>query len=331
MKIVKYLRKTLTITAILLTSVGGIIALDVVISGSVYHPLTYLYKILSGLACKDSSLSSCRRTSEASYVTVSGQNGMVVTTQHEASKVGLQILKQGGNAIDAAIAVGYALAVTDPCCGNLGGGGFMLIHLAEGKDIFINFREKAPLAANPSMYLDEQGNVVGSKSKKGYLAVGVPGTVKGLDDALSKYGTLSRASVMSPAIRLAQKGFVLRSGDVQILQANQKKFTEPKVAAIFLKEGKKSYQVGDLLVQKDLAQTLELIAAKGPDAFYRGQIAQKIVKASQQKGGVLSLKDFATYTSVEQKPVQCRYRGYEVVSAPPPGGRAVSFSQLSFN
>ena len=320
MKIVKYLRKTLTITAILLTSVGGIIALDVVISGSVYHPLTYLYKILSGLACKDSSLSSCSPTSEASSVTVSGQNGMVVTTQHEASKVGLQILKQGGNAIDAAIAVGYALAVTDSCCGNLGGGGFMLIHLAEGKDIFINFREKAPLAANPSMYLDEQGNVVGSKSKKGYLAVGVPGTVKGLDDALSKYGTLSRASVMSPAIRLAQKGFVLRSGDVQILQANQKKFTEPKVAAIFLKEGKKSYQVGDLLVQKDLAQTLELIAAKGPDAFYRGQIAQKIVKASQQKGGVLSLKDFATYTSVEQKPVQCRYRGYEVVSAPPPGG-----------
>jgi gamma-glutamyltranspeptidase/glutathione hydrolase len=320
MKIAKYFRKTLTITAILLTTVGGIISLDIVISGSVYHPLTYLYKILSWWACRDSSLRSCHGPSDASVATVSGKQGLVVATQHEASQVGLQVLKQGGNAIDAAVAVGYALAVTDPCCGNLGGGGFMLIHLAQGKDIFLNFREKAPLAASPSMYLNERGNVVGSKSQKGYLSVGVPGTVRGLDYALTKYGTLSRASAISPAIQLAQKGFVLREGDVRMLQANQKKFADPNVAAIFLKEGKAPYQVGDRLVQEDLAQTLKLIAAKGSDAFYRGQIARKIVQASQENGGLLSLKDFAAYTPVEQEPVQCSYRGYQVVSAPPPGG-----------
>jgi gamma-glutamyltranspeptidase/glutathione hydrolase len=320
MKVFKYLRKTLTITAITLTTVGGIITLDIVISGSVYHPLTYLYRILSWWACKDSSLSSCHSTSDAPVATVSGKKGMVVTTQHEASQVGLQILKQGGNAIDAAVAVGYALAVTDPCCGNLGGGGFMLIHLADGRDIFINFREKAPLAASPNMYLDGRGNVVGSKSKRGYLAVAVPGTVRGLDYALNNYGTLSRASVISPAIQLAQKGFVLREGDVRMLRANQKKFAAPNVAAIFLKEGKTPYQVGDRLVQEDLAQTLKLIAAKGADAFYQGETARKIVKASQSNGGLLSLKDFATYTTVEQKPIQCSYRGYKVVSAPPPGG-----------
>ena len=327
MEIAKYLRKILTITGIILTitgiiltTVGGIITLDIVVSGSVYHPLTYLYKSLSWWACRNSSLSSCHNTSDPSLATSSGKKAMVVTTQHEASEVGWQILKQGGNAIDAAVAVGYALAVTDPCCGNLGGGGFMLIHLAEGKDIFINFREKAPLAASPSMYLDEQGKVVSDKSKKGYLAVGVPGTVRGLDYALTKYGTLSGASAISPAIQLAEKGFVLREGDVRMLRANQKKFADPNVAAIFLKEGKTAYQVGERLVQKNLAQTLKLIAAKGADVFYQGKIARKIVKASQENGGLLSLKDLATYTVVEQEPVQCSYRGYQVVSAPPPGG-----------
>ena len=320
MKIRKILKKTLLINAIILTSLAGIITLDIALSGSLYHPLTYLYNILSWLACRGSSLSSCDSTSSASVSTSEGNNGVVVTTQHEASKVGWQILKQGGNAIDAAVAVGYALAVTEPCCGNLGGGGFMLIHLAEGKDIFLNFREKAPLAASPNMYLDERGNVVSGKSTQGYLAVGVPGTVKGLELALSQYGTLSRASVLSPAIELAEKGFILQEGDVQMLRANQKKFTEPNVAAIFKKNGRTSYQVGERLVQKDLAQTLKLIATKGPDAFYQGALAQKIVKASQENGGILSLEDFVNYTAVRQEPVRCNYRGYEVISAPPPGG-----------
>lgn len=259
-------------------------------------------------------------THSAPSMTVSTKNRMVVTTQHEATKVGVQILNQGGNAIDAAVAIGYALAVTDPCCGNLGGGGFMLIRLANGKETFINFREKAPLAATPNMYLDEQGKVIPDRSRKGYLAVGVPGTVKGLEYALEKYGTLSREQVIAPSIQLAEKGFVLTEGDVRILKLNEQKFTEPNVAAIFLKEGKTSYQVGDYLIQKNLATTLKLISDQGSDAFYNGEIAQKVVQASQANQGILSLEDFQQYSITEEEPLRCNYRGYEVVSSPPPGG-----------
>lgn len=246
---------------------------------------------------------------------------MVVTEQHLASDVGLQILKQGGNAVDAAVAVGYVLAVTHPCCGNLGGGGFMLIHLANGKDTFINFREQAPLAATPNMYLDKKGNVVSSLSTKGYLAVGVPGTVLGFDRALSAYGTMSRAEVMAPAIELAEKGFVLQSGDVNILNLGTKTFKQqPNVAAIFLKNGKTPYRISDRLIQKNLAQTLKLIAQQGPEAFYKGAIAAEIVKASQANGGILTQADFANYKVTETTPLRCNYRDYEVISAPPPGG-----------
>ncbi|NJM88440.1 MAG: gamma-glutamyltransferase [Hydrococcus sp. RU_2_2] len=303
---------------ILLTSFGLIfilLVLDIIIAGSIYHPLTYVYQILSWLSCRTYFCPN-NNTSPA----VSTKNGMVVTTQHEASQVGVKILLAGGNAIDAAVAVGYALAVTDPCCGNLGGGGFMLIHLADGKEVFIDFREKAPLAAKRNMYLDKKGNVLDGLSTKSYLAVGVPGTVKGLDFALSKYGTLSRQQVINPAIALAEKGFILQAGDVRILQANQKKFKDANVANIFLKGGKNSYEVGDRLIQKDLAQTLKLIATQGTDAFYQGAIAQKIVSASQDNRGILSLKDFANYSVATQKPIRCNYRGYEVVSSPPPGG-----------
>jgi gamma-glutamyltranspeptidase / glutathione hydrolase len=216
-----------------------LLALDIIIAGSVYHPLTYVYQFFSWLSCKTYF---CRNNS-ASSDAISAKNGMVVTTQHEASQAGLKILLAGGNAIDAAVAVGYALAVTDPCCGNLGGGGFMLIHLANGKEIFIDFREKAPLAADRNMYLDKEGNIIDGLSTKGYLAVGVPGTVKGLNFALSKYGTLSRQQVINPAIALAEKGFILQKGDVIILQANRGKFQDINVANIFLKDGKDSYEV----------------------------------------------------------------------------------------
>lgn len=293
-----------------------IIVLDIIISGSVYHPLTYVYQSLSWLSCQQFSCGSDRNTSES----VSGKNGMVVTTQQEASQVGINVLQAGGNAIDAAVAIGYALAVTDPCCGNLGGGGFMLIHLANGEDIFINFREKAPLKANANMYLDEEGKVISELSTKGYLAVGIPGTVKGLEYALSQYGTLSRQQVINPAIELAEKGFVLQAGDVQILEANQNKFQEVNVANIFLNNGKDSYQVGARLIQKDLAKTLQLIAKQGEKAFYQGAIAQKIVKESQKNKGILSLQDFANYNIVQQQPITCNYRGYQIISAPPPGG-----------
>jgi gamma-glutamyltranspeptidase / glutathione hydrolase len=293
-----------------------VLALDIIIAGSIYHPLTYVYQILSWLSCKTYFCPS----DSASYTAVSAKNGMVVTSQHEASQAGVKILLAGGNAIDAAVAVGYALAVTDPCCGNLGGGGFMLIHLADGKEVFIDFREIAPLAANRNMYLDKNGNVIKGLSTKGYLAVGVPGTVKGFDFALANYGTLSRQQVINPAIALAEKGFILQEGDVKILQANRDKFQDANVAKIFLKDGKDSYEVGDRLIQKNLAQTLKLIATQGTDAFYKGAIAQKIVSASQENRGILSLKDFANYSVVTKEPIRCNYRGYEVISSPPPGG-----------
>lgn len=299
------------------------------ISGSIYHPLTYLYKALSWLGCKNSHAPSCNKTASASLSPVSGKNGIVVTSQHLASEIGLEILKQGGNAVDAAVAVGYALAVTDPCCGNIGGGGFMLIHLANGKDTFINFREKAPLAATKNMYLDKHGEVQKKLSTKGYLAVAVPGTVMGLEKALTEYGTMTRIQVMTPAIKLASEGFELQQGDVEILNAGTKKFqTQLNIARIFLKNGKR-YQVGDRLIQKNLAQTLQLIA-KGTDAFYQGAslqrqaafggIATEIVKASRENNGILTPADFKNYSVTQTDPVRCNYRGYQVISAPPPGG-----------
>lgn len=300
--------------------IGLALCLDMTISGSIYHPLTDLYDALSWLGCTRSALPSCNKAASASSAPVSGKNGIVVTTQHKASEVGLQILKQGGNAVDAAVAVGYALAVTDPCCGNVGGGGFMLIQFAGGNKTFINFRESAPLAATPNMYLDQQG-VVDKLSSEGYLAVAVPGTVKGLEHARSRYGTMTRQQVMAPAIQLASEGFVLQPGDVRSLKAGMNKFkTQPNVARIFLKDGKKNYQAGDRLVQKNLAQTLRLIAKQGSDGFYKGAIAQEIVAASNANGGILAQADFANYKIAETQPLRCTYRGYEVLSAPPPGG-----------
>ena len=243
---------------------------------------------------------------------------MVVTAQHLASGVGTEILKAGGNAIDAAVAVGYALAVVLPCCGNLGGGGFATLHLADGKDVFVNFREKAPLAASETMYLDAVGALVPDLSLRGYKAVAVPGSVLGLDTMLARYGTMKRETVMAPAIRLADEGFVLTQGDADILAGATKAFlAEPNVAAIFLNNGR-PWQTGERLVQKDLAATLKAIARDGPDAFYKGPIAEAVAAASAANGGILTTRDFATYTVAETQPVRCSYRGYDLVSAPPP-------------
>lgn len=319
-------KKCISYATISFMGIGLAIGLDMLVGGSVYHPLTRLYKIGSWLICKNLTADNCKK---APTTLVSGKNGIVVTTQREASKVGLQILQQGGNAIDAAVAVGYALAVTDPCCGNIGGGGFMLIHLANGKDTFINFREKAPLKATKDMYLDKQGKV-SELSKKGYLAVAVPGTVKGLETALSEYGTMTRSEVMNPAIKLASEGFVLQLGDIYILKTATEKFKQqPNIKSIFLQNNNKPYQVGDTLVQKNLAQTLEKIKTSGADALYKGAIAQEIVKASNARGGILSLEDFTTYTATETQPIRCNYRGYEVISAPPPGGGATLCQMLN--
>src|SRR5579863_1535330 len=169
---------------------------------------------------------------------VESEHGMSVSAQRDASKAGADILAAGGNAIDAAVAIGYALAVTHPCCGNVGGGGFATIHLANGKDTFINFREKAPAAASANMYLDDNGNVIPGLSLHGYKAVGVPGSVMGFEKMLTEYGTMSRAQVMAPAIKLADQGYVLQDGDVRIYAFATERFAkQPNVAAIFLNNG----------------------------------------------------------------------------------------------
>ncbi len=253
---------------------------------------------------------------------------MVVSAQHAASEVGAAILAQGGNAIDAAVAMGYALAVTHPCCGNIGGGGFMTIHLADGKNVFVNFREKAPLAAHADMYLDAAGNPIAAKSRDGYLAVGVPGTVLGLENALQRYGTLPRAKVLAPAILLAQQGFTLTQGDVDVLAQGAAAFsTQPNVAAIFLNHGA-PYVAGERLVQKNLAATLRAISAAGSDAFYRGPIADAVVRASQAHGGILTKVDFEKYTITESQPITCSYRSYTVISAPPPSSGGVTLCEM---
>ncbi|MDE2382978.1 MAG: gamma-glutamyltransferase [Alphaproteobacteria bacterium] len=256
---------------------------------------------------------------------VAADHAMVVTSQHLATDVGVEILKKGGNAVDAAVAVGYALAVTNPCCGNIGGGGFATLHLADGKDVFLNFREKAPGASTEKMFLDKDGNVVPDLSLKGYLAAGVPGTVLGLDTLLQKYGSMKREDVMAPAIKLAEQGFTLNQGDVDILNTSVKDFaTQPNVAAVFLHDGK-PWNVGDLFVQKNLAASLKQIATQGPDAFYKGPIADALVDANAKNGGILTKDDLAKYTVQELDPIRCNYRGFDLISAPPPssGGTAI--------
>ncbi|WP_440488719.1 gamma-glutamyltransferase [Serratia nevei] len=265
----------------------------------------------------------------ASNPAVEAQNGMVVTSQHLASQVGVDILKMGGNAIDAAVAVGYAQAVVNPCCGNIGGGGFMTVHLADGTDTFINFRETAPAAASANMYLDADGKVKKDASLYGYLAAGVPGTVLGMETAREKYGKLSREQVLAPAIRLAREGFVLTRADTDILDTTVARFKQdPESAKIFLRPDGSPLQPGDKLVQTDLANTLEAIAKGGTDAFYKGKIPQAVEAAAKQGGGILTAADFANYKVTETPPITCSYRGYKFVSAPPPSSGGVTLCEI---
>ena len=264
----------------------------------------------------------------ASVAPVAAVNGMVVTAQHLATRVGVDVLKDGGNAIDAAVAVGYALAVVYPAAGNLGGGGFMTLQLADGRKAFLDFREKAPLAATANMYLGADGNVVKGLSTHGHLAVGVPGSVHGLETALAKYGTMKRAALLAPAIRYADQGFALQQGDVDMLMAATDDFKkDPATAAIFLKQGL-PYKVGDTLVQKDLAATLRRVVEQGADGFYKGPVGAAIVSASQAGRGIIAQADLDQYKTRELAPVECDYRGYHVVSAPPPSSGGVIICEL---
>jgi gamma-glutamyltranspeptidase / glutathione hydrolase len=259
----------------------------------------------------------------ASQLPVSSENGMVVSAHRLASDNGVEILRKGGNAIDAAIAVAYTLAVTFPEAGNIGGGGFMTIRLNDGRQTFIDFRETAPQAATADMYLDANGNPIPALSTRGYRAVAIPGTVAGLELARTKYGTRTRDVLMASAIRLANDGFILDQGDASFLNEGSKDFTkDAPSAAIFINKGK-PWQKGDKLVQQDLGRTLQAIASKGPDVFYKGEVAKKIVAASKTNGGILTLADFAAYRAIERKPIECDYRSYHIISAPLPSSGGV--------
>jgi gamma-glutamyltranspeptidase / glutathione hydrolase len=265
----------------------------------------------------------------ASGPAVEAENGMVVSSQRLASQVGADILKAGGNAVDAAVAVAYAEAVVNPCCGNLGGGGFLVLHAADGRSRFVNFRETAPAAATRDMYLDGAGNVVKGASLRGWKAAGVPGTVLGLNTALAAYGTLPLARVLAPAIALARDGFVLTRGDTDILESGTRLFAaQANVARVFLRPGGSPWRPGDRLVQADLARTLQAIADRGSDAFYRGAIPEAVEAASRAGGGLLTAADFAAYTVTESEPLTCRYRGATILSAPPPSSGGTTLCEI---
>lgn len=271
---------------------------------------------------------SCCFAEAASIAPVAAEHGMVVTAQHLASKAGVDVLKRGGNAVDAAVAVGYTLAVTYPAAGNLGGGGFMTIQLADGRKTFLDFREKAPLAATPNMYLDASGNVIANSSARGHLAVAVPGTVSGLEYALQKYGTRRRAELIAPAIKLAEGGFVLEQGDVDVLHEATEDFRkDPASAGIFLNHGQ-PFLAGQKLVQKDLARTLRAISKRGADGFFKGEVGAAIVAASKAGNGIITQADLDRYQTRELPPVECDYRGFHVISGPPPSSGGVAICEM---
>jgi gamma-glutamyltranspeptidase / glutathione hydrolase len=247
---------------------------------------------------------------------VHAPHAIVVSIDELASKAGVEIMREGGNAIDAAVATGFALAVVYPQAGNLGGGGFMLLRMADGKTHFIDFREEAPAAATAGMYLDAQGNVIDGASEYGYKAIGVPGSVAGLVYAEKNYGKLTLPQVMAPAIRLARDGFALQWQEARDLREDSHLADYPESRRIFQRNDN-FYKQYEIFRQPDLAHTLERIA-KNPDDFYRGAMAQELAAAIQKGGGLITVEDLAHYQVKEREPVRGTYRGYEVISAPPP-------------
>ncbi len=250
---------------------------------------------------------------------------MVATVQGDASNAGVEVMKAGGNAVDAAVAVGFALAVTHPQAGNIGGGGFMLFRRPDGEVHFLDYREKAPSKATADMYLNKDGNVIKDMSTLGYKAIAVPSSVAGLAYAQQHWGKLSLARVMEPAIRLARDGFVLDYGTAMDLRDDDlTKFPESR--RIFQRDGN-FYQAGDVFKQPELARTLERIA-KNPDDFYHGDLARELAAAMQKGGGLITAQDLADYEVKERQPIRGTYRGYEIVSAPPPSSGGVALVEI---
>ncbi len=259
---------------------------------------------------------------------ISAQNGMVVSTSSNASKVGVDILMKGGNAVDAAVAVGFALAVTYPSAGNLGGGGFMVLHLADGKNIAIDYREKAPLSAHRDMYLNEASEFLPELSQFGTTSAGVPGSVAGLIYALEKYGTMSLAEVIQPAIDLAKNGWKIEKRDSIYFSNTIPLFSKyPSSMKVFTKNGE-PFATNDLFVQSDLAWTLEQIKEKGRDGFYKGKVAELLVNQISSLGGFITLEDLEKYQPVEREPITGIYRGYQIISMPPPSSGGIALVQM---
>jgi gamma-glutamyltranspeptidase/glutathione hydrolase len=250
---------------------------------------------------------------------------MVATVQGDASNAGVEVMKAGGNAVDAAVAIGFALTVTHPQAGNIGGGGFMLFRRPDGEVHFLDYREKAPSKATADMYLDKNGNVIKDMSTLGYKAIAVPGSVAGLAYAQKHWGKLPLAQVMEPAIRLARDGFVLDYGTAMDLRDGDLGVF-PESRRIFQRDGN-FYQPGDVFKQPELARTLERIA-KNPDDFYHGDLARELAAAMQKGGGLISAEDLAAYEVKERQPIRGTYRGYEVISAPPPSSGGVALVEI---
>lgn len=258
---------------------------------------------------------------------ISGSNGMVSSASKYASNIGIEILKKGGNAVDAAVAMGFALAVTYPQAGNIGGGGFMVIRT---KDTIttIDFREKAPLKSTRNMFLDDKGNFLPEKSQIGHLSAGVPGSVAGLLYALEKYGTTSRDDVIDPAIRLAEEGFDIEEKFAESLNSNFESFSRfPSTRKIFTKGGINFYP-GEKFIQKDLARTLKLIKIHGKDGFYKGITAELIEAEMKRGGGIISKEDLEAYNPVERPYVHTNYKGYDIYSMGPPSSGGIALIQL---
>jgi gamma-glutamyltranspeptidase/glutathione hydrolase len=261
---------------------------------------------------------------------VSSKTGMVISTSAPASDVGAAILRKGGNAVDAAVATAFALAVTHPSAGNIGGGGFMVIRPAKGDPITIDYRERAPFKSTPTMYLDSTGNIARQLTATGYLAPGVPGTVRGLATAHKRFGKLSWKADVMPAVELAEKGFPLsdalaRSLNREVSGAMAK---YPASVAAYGKPGGGEWHAGDTIVLKDLGRTLRAIATKGPNAFYTGWIADSVAASMANNGGLITKRDLAAYQAKVRAPVRGKYHGYEIISMPPPTSGGVTMIEM---
>ena len=271
---------------------------------------------------------AAERTAEI-FPPVRAAHGMVASQEATATRAAVEVLRAGGNAIDAAVSLGFTLAVTLPQAGNLGGGGFMVVRTAAGETVALDYREMAPAAADSRMFLDDEGNVDGKRARFSHLSAGVPGSVAGLALAQERWGTMPLARLLEPAIRIAREGLVLEAAQADSLNARRERFAaNPAAAAIFIKPDGTPWQAGDRLVQTDLAWTLGQIAARGAAGFYSGEVARRIAADSAANGGVMSEADLAAYRAVERQPVRGSYRGYEIVSMPPPSSGGVHLVQM---